>query len=56
MKTYTFEGKTYEEAVSKAVEELKTTEENLTINVLASYIYFFIILPSFFQHIRFGIS
>ena len=36
MKTYTFEGKTYEEAVSKALDELKVTEENLTINVLES--------------------
>ena len=36
MKTYTFEGKTYEEAVSKALEELKTAEENLIINVLES--------------------
>ena len=36
MKTYTFEGKTYEEAVTKALEELKVTEENLTINVLES--------------------
>ena len=36
MKTYTFEGKTYEEAVSKALEELKTTEENLTIKILES--------------------
>ena len=36
MKTYTFEGKTYEEAVEKALEELKVTEENLTIKVLES--------------------
>ncbi|MBR3161410.1 MAG: KH domain-containing protein [Bacilli bacterium] len=36
MKTYTFEGKTYEETVTKALEELKVTEENLTINVLES--------------------
>ena len=36
MKTYTFEGKNYEEAVSKAIEELKVTEENLTINVIES--------------------
>ena len=36
MKTYTFEGKTYEEAISKALEELKVTEENLTINILES--------------------
>ena len=36
MKTYTFEGKNYEEAVSKAIEELKVTEENLTINIIES--------------------
>lgn len=36
MKLYTFEGKTYEEAVNKALEELKTNEENLTIEVLES--------------------
>ena len=36
MKTYTFEGKTYEEAISKALEELKVTEENLIINILES--------------------
>ena len=34
MKKYTFEGKNYEEALNKALEELKTTEENLTINIL----------------------
>ncbi|MEE3343492.1 MAG: RNA-binding cell elongation regulator Jag/EloR [Bacilli bacterium] len=34
MKTYTFEGKTYEEALEKAIEELKTTEENLIIKIL----------------------
>lgn len=36
MKTYKFEGKTYEEAVEKALEELKTTEENLTVKIIES--------------------
>lgn len=36
MKTYIFEGKNYEEALNKATEELKTNEENLTINILES--------------------
>ena len=36
MKTYTFEGKNYEEAVKKALEELKTAEEDLTIKIIES--------------------
>ena len=36
MKTYTFEGKSYEEAVNKALEELKTAEEDLTIKIIES--------------------
>lgn len=34
MKRYNFEGKTLEDATSKAVAELKTTEENLIIKIL----------------------
>ncbi len=34
MKKYTYEGKTKEEAIAKAMEELKVSEKNLIINVL----------------------
>ena len=34
MKKYTYEGKTKEEAISKALEELKVAEKNLIVNVL----------------------
>ena len=34
MKKYIYEAKTLEEATSKALEELKTTEENIIVNIL----------------------
>lgn len=34
MKKYTYEGKTKEEAIAKAMEELKVAEKNLIVNVL----------------------
>ena len=34
MKKYTYEGKTKEEAIGKALEELKVAEKNLIVNVL----------------------
>ena len=34
MEKYIYEGKTYEEAKSKALTELKVAEDNLIINVL----------------------
>ena len=36
MKTYTFEGKNYEEALSKAINELNTEEDNIVTNILES--------------------
>ena len=36
MKTYTYEGKNYEEALSKAINELNTEEDNIVTNILES--------------------